>query len=159
MSRRKSPVAGKAWQQLSLAERFSASYKADKKTGCWNWLKPGSQRYGGIDVDGKTIAAHRASWLLHCGAIPEGLCILHKCDNRLCVNPKHLYVGDKKQNRKDFMERHPRAKQIVANAIRAGTAAVKKFWASMDEKKRKAFCKRRSKVQAEKRRLKLEKSK
>lgn len=154
MSHRPSPVKGKAWQQLSFKERFEASYTINTKTLCWEWKRAGAGGYGGIDLGGKTISAHRASWIFLNGNIKPEECVLHKCDNRLCVNPDHLYLGDKKQNRKDFMERHPRASELVEIGQRAGTEGVKRFWASMNNKEKEEFCKRRAQIQSEKRMMK-----
>lgn len=152
MTHRPPPIKGKAWQHLSFEIRFKASFKVNKKTGCWEWTNPSSQGYGGIDYDGKTIAAHRAAWLHFKGKIPKGLCVLHSCDNRRCVNyKKHLYIGTKKQNRADFMRRHPRVKELLTVWCVAGGRAVKEFWSSLSKSKRKKFIDNRAKVQAEKR--------
>lgn len=53
----------------------------------------------------KTIRAHRYSWELSNGPIPEGLCVLHRCDVRVCVNPKHLFLGTYKDNRQDCIKK------------------------------------------------------
>lgn len=69
---------------------------------CWEFqgckLKNG---YGRISINGKVELAHRVSWKISNNEIPEGMCILHKCDNRICVNPNHLFIGTKKDNAED----------------------------------------------------------
>jgi hypothetical protein len=52
------------------------------------------------------IKANRASWILHHGEIPEGMHVLHHCDNRLCVNPAHLYIGTNQDNINDRVNRN-----------------------------------------------------
>lgn len=82
---------------------------------CWNWN-------GYIDDTGygqfkRSLRAHRVSWELKNGPIPKGLCILHKCHNRRCVNPDHLYCGTHKDNARDRIEfgRHENAKLTSLN--------------------------------------------
>lgn len=74
--------------------------------GCWRWIGSyrGETGYGYITDNGKMLSAHRASWELHYGPIPEGLLVRHKCPgggNRWCVNPEHLKVGTHQENAED----------------------------------------------------------
>jgi len=85
-----------------LAERFWRYVKKTKK--CWLWVNrkgvPAND-YGRINLGNKHLKAHRVSWEIHFGIIPEGLEICHKCDNPPCVNPDHLFIGTKSDNQKD----------------------------------------------------------
>ena len=79
--------------------RFNSKYKINNTTGCWNWIASKDYRgYGKFDRGW----AHRASYELFIGKIPEGLCVLHKCDNPSCVNPNHLFLGTRGDNQKDM---------------------------------------------------------
>ena|SRR6478609_1512936 len=70
---------------------------------CWSWegaiLIPSG--YGKFAITHRTFIAHRASWSLRNGTVPAGAVILHKCDNRTCVNPDHLTIGTQLENRGD----------------------------------------------------------
>ncbi len=68
---------------------------------CWVWIKGTKMGYGAIKIGGKTLSAHRVSFMLEHGSIPEGMFVLHKCDNRKCVKPTHLYAGTQRQNNQD----------------------------------------------------------
>ena len=61
----------------------------------------GSHGYGDFRQDGKHKLAHRAAWELVNGPIPDGIHVLHRCDNRLCVNPAHMFLGSNKDNMRD----------------------------------------------------------
>ena len=71
--------------------------------GCFLWLgAPTNNGYGAIKRKGKNYAAHRISWEVHNDqTIPAGLCVMHKCDTPMCVNPAHLRVGTVKENMAD----------------------------------------------------------
>lgn len=82
-------------------ERFWA--KVQKTDNCWNWLASrGTYGHGVFGFDGKSTAAHRYSYQLHKGIIPEGLLVCHTCDTPGCVNPEHLFLGTYKENMEDM---------------------------------------------------------
>jgi predicted DNA-binding protein YlxM (UPF0122 family) len=86
-------------------ERFERQYKVDDESGCWVWTgATEGGGYGTIGVNGGSMGAHRYSYKLHNGEIPEGAFICHKCHNPPCVNPDHLYAGDAKTNAQDAID-------------------------------------------------------
>ena len=85
-----------------INEYFWSKVSESKVSDCLEWrISDKSRQYGRIVIDGKAYGSHRASWFLTQGAIPEGLFVCHACDNKLCVNPGHLYLGDNRENQKD----------------------------------------------------------
>lgn len=73
--------------------------KVKKTNACWLWTGCiHRQGYGEINVNGKSVLAHRVSWEIHNGAIPPNMKILHHCDIPPCVNPRHLFLGTQKDN-------------------------------------------------------------
>lgn len=95
--------------QTFTPERREASFwsKVDKSGGpdaCWNWQGAVTAKWGyGCFQMGKNrvLGAHKVAWEYTNGPVPSGLCVLHKCDNRLCCNPAHLFIGSKKDNSED----------------------------------------------------------
>jgi hypothetical protein len=70
--------------------------------GCKEWISSLSKNgYGRFFYKGKSRSAHRVSYELFIGTIPENMSVLHKCDNRKCVNPEHLFIGNAKDNALD----------------------------------------------------------
>ena len=92
-------------RKTSEEERFWM--KVDKTKTCWLWTaSKNSLGYGRFKFQGKTGGAHRYSYLLVNGPIPDGLCVCHKCDVRACVNPKHLWLGTISDNAKDMVSKN-----------------------------------------------------
>jgi hypothetical protein len=76
--------------------------KVITEDGCWNWTKSRiSNKYGKFSIGKKNIYAHRHAWFLVNGEIPDGLFVCHKCDNMLCINPDHLFLGTAQDNARD----------------------------------------------------------
>ena len=107
--------------QARVARPFDECWLKNPETDCHEWQRSlDSDGYGErIRVDGVRIRPHRYAYLRAHGAIPEGLMVLHRCDNRRCVNPNHLFVGTDTDNKVDM---HQKARH--AHGIRQGNAKI-----------------------------------
>ena len=98
-------------------ERFHKSYFI-APTGCWLWISGDADDYGSFRLNGKEYQAHRVSYEIHKGAIPEGLLIMHDCDCKPCVNPGHLTAGTDSQNVRDAYDRGRIARALSVKEVK-----------------------------------------
>lgn len=118
----------RAPERASLRERFEGKYLVDAATGCWNWTgAKKSQGYGAINEGGtgRALSAHRVSYALNVGPIPEGQWVLHSCDNPSCVNPHHLFIGDALANVRD-MDKKGRRVSVPRRGPRADKGQMRR---------------------------------
>jgi HNH endonuclease/AP2 domain len=91
--------------------------KVEKTETCWNWkgaINPSG--HGVIKIEGLNRGAHRVSYAIKNGELPEDLYICHKCHNPACVNPDHLYAGTPQQNCQDEVKRNNTRHYKCSNA-------------------------------------------
>ena len=97
-------------------DRFNAKWALNESNGCWEWTAMRDRDGYGSMWGGKELGkednlrAHRVSWMLHRGELPDDKLVLHRCDNPRCVNPDHLFIGTGKDNIQDALAKgrlHP----------------------------------------------------
>jgi hypothetical protein len=105
---------------VKLLERFWS--KVDKECSeffdCWEWTGGKTvDGYGLFKLNGRHVLAHRVSYEIEVGKIPDGMLVLHKCDNPSCVNPDHLYTGTNQDNANDRMKRNRTHHKITEEQV------------------------------------------
>lgn len=107
-------------------ERFESNIS--KTDTCWLWTGT-CQIYGNFGMGRKVYRAHRISYLLYIGEISKNSLVLHKCDNTICVNPEHLFLGTHKDNMKDMVHKGRASKQTgeLGNSAKLTTEQILKI--------------------------------
>lgn len=117
-------------------QKLLAGHEKDAATGCWNWTRTISEGgYGRVSRDRAPAydLAHRAAHEEFVGAIPLGMCVCHKCDNRRCINPEHLFIGTRADNMRDMVEKDRQARGEQHGASKLTLTQVRSILA--DERK------------------------
>lgn len=108
-----------SYDSPTLADRFWT--RVVRTDGCWGWTGAKFRGgYGKINSGPRghgNLFAHRVSWVLHHGPIPDQVYVLHRCDNPPCTNPAHLYLGDHADNMGDKASRG-RGRTISESTVR-----------------------------------------
>lgn len=97
---------GNKWHGAEDLKTRLQRCKSVDSNGCWNSIRKMSDRgYGRIKVNGEIKTLHRVSYSVFVGDIPDGFLVCHKCDNRKCFNPDHLFLGSPKDNTQDMLKK------------------------------------------------------
>jgi hypothetical protein len=114
-------IVNSRWE--SAEDRFYNQHSVNPQTHCWEWIGATAGRgYGRIQVNGEKVYAHRLSWQMHNGEIPDGLFVCHHCDNVLCVNPDHLFLGTHSDNMQDMVRKGKHNSQKISDSARVWIA-------------------------------------
>lgn len=120
-----------------LATRFRSRYRVVAETGCWEWVGGRAEGYGVLVHDGAQIKAHRLALQLDGRNPLPGQLACHRCDNRTCVNPAHLYWGSHADNNRDASERdrYPLGSARRNSKLTEGQVAAIRNAAALGEQK------------------------
>ena len=119
----------------SLRKKLEAMSKVDEATGCIEWQGYTHNGYGKLSIGSrkdkskKTVRAHRLSFAVYVSAIPEGIYVCHKCDNRKCINPNHLFLGTHQDNIDDRQAKGRNVPPVIRQGEEHQSAKLK--WADV----------------------------
>lgn len=112
------------FKKIPLGERFYDRI-LENANGCWIWQRGLDKNgYGRSSINRKGVQAHRVSWVIHKGKIPDGMQVLHRCDNPPCVNPEHLFLGNNADNMTDKMKKNRQTRGHDVNTSKINASDV-----------------------------------
>jgi len=102
-------------------ERFWSKVDRRDENSCWEWTRGKvKEGYGRFKLNGKQVSAHRLAYSLTYGEAPSGLYVCHRCDNRSCCNPSHLFLGTNQDNQLDCVAKGRSAVHRLISIDRRG---------------------------------------
>lgn len=111
------------YPRKGLPERFDEKWRLDDASGCWLWTGAKVKRTDAYEQPiigtwrSRTETASRIAWMLYRGSIPDNMNVLHRCDNPICVNPEHLFLGTHQDNMDDMRQKRRRFTKLTETDV------------------------------------------
>lgn len=124
--------------EKQVLKRIIKKIKIDDGTECWIWTgAKGAGGYGNTYYNGKYVNSHRLMYQIFIGKVPKDKHVCHTCDNKLCINPEHLFVGTQKDNHDDMLSKKRQS------CGKSHSDAIKKGWKPETRKRHSNYMKKR----------------